>query len=283
MTEIRPAQILLEICDLVDSDMAARSVSLPGNGFFADELRAIQQPERREFLKHYICEFMIAQLLGVMDQTRCLALCLDTPGIAISPYVLIRGLLEYSYRIAYIADPLIDSEERTGRSLKLFVTEYRAYEKMPQGYRSDEAGRDAFSRKELAVRWYRELTGKELKRISTEAIMASVWKAGLGTLQEQGPVPNSIYEIGYRTGSVVAHGNTWAIRLFCLETRHDEGGNVLTPHLKEQVSSGMLVLAAHILQLSYGFVCQFGNTLPTSMMNRLKERIDVLIAMRAGN
>ena len=282
MTESRPAQILLEICDLVDSEMAAGATDLPGQSFFADELRAIPQPERRNLLKDYICESMIALLLGVTDQARSLALCLDTPGLAISPHMLIRGLLEYSYKITYVADPTIDSQERIRRALRLFVTDFREYEKMLGESRSAVAYREASNAKEIAVSWYRELTGKEIKTTTPKAIMDSVWKAGTTLLQQQAPDVNVVYEKGYRTGSVISHGNTWAIRHFCLETSLDERRKSFTLGLPESASYGMLLLAAHFLQLSFGIVGQFGSRLPASAMNRMGERIDELMTLRAA-
>ena len=282
MTERPPVQILLEICDLVDSEMAMGIASLPGSSFFAEELKSVQQPGRRDFFKDYVCESIIALLLGVMDQARCIALCLDSPGVAVSPYVLVRSLLEYSYKITYIADPLIEPEERICRSLRLFVTDCREYEKMPQEHRSQEAGSHASSGKELAICWYRELTGKELKTISTKAVMDSVWEAGLETLEKQGLGPNKAYETGYRTGSVIAHGNTWAIRHFCLEVRRDGQSKVLTLRLPESVLHSILILAARVLQMSFGFVCQFGRTLPASAMNKMEKKIYELETLRAA-
>ena len=284
MTESRPAQILLEICDLVDSEMAAGATDLPGQSFFADELRAIQQPERRNLLEDYICESMIALLLGVTDQARSLALCLDTPGLAISPYMLVRGLIEYSYKITYVADPTIDSQERIRRALRLFVTDFREYEKMLGKSRSDVAYvayREASNAKEIAVSWYRELTGKEIKTTTPKAIMDSVWKAGTSLLLQQAPDVNVVYEKGYRTGSVISHGNTWAIRHFCLETSLVERRKSFTVGLPESTSYGMLLLAAHFLQMSFGTVGQFGSRLPASAMNGMGKRIDKLMTLRA--
>ena len=282
MTEIRPAQVLLDICNLVESEMAAGAVSLPGWGFFAAELETVQQKERKDFLTNYICESMIALLLGVLDQAKCLALSLDTPGIAISPFILMRCLLEYGYKITYLADAEIQPEERIRRSLMLYLTDIREYQKMPGEYRSVAADQHASNGKEMSACWYQELTGKQLNTVSTKAIMDSVWNAGSDMLQGQDPGHNAIYEKGYRSGSVVTHGNTWAIRYFCLEKRSDAAGTVLTPRLRERVLYGTLEVAARILQLSFGFVVQFGSTLPASVMNRLEEKIYKLVTLRTA-
>ena len=282
MIETKPAQVLLDICNLVESEMADGAVCLPGKGFFAAELETIQQRERRDFLTNYICESMIALLLGVLDQAKCLALSLDTPGIAISPFILMRCLLEYGYKITYLADAGIQPEERIRRSLMLYLTDIREYRKMPWEYRSVAADQHASNGKEMAGRWYQELTGKQLNTVSTKAIMDSVWNAGSDMLQGQDPGQNDIYEKGYRSGSVVTHGNTWAIRYFCLEKRSDTAGTVLIPRLRERVLYGTLEVAARILQLSFGFVVQFGSTLPAHAMNRLEEKIYELVTLRAA-
>ena len=272
----------MEICDLVESEMYAGTVSLPGQSFLATEIIEVQQPDRRAFLGNYICESMIALLLGVLDQARCTALSLDRPGVAISPYVLMRGLLEYSYKITYIADAQIDREERIRRALMLYITEIREYQKMPRECRSASADQRVSSGKGLANCWYRELTGKDLRTVTTQAIMDSVWKAGGDRLQEQSPGQNTIYEQGYRTGSVVAHGNTWAIRHFCLQAHSIGASRVIMPGLREPVLYDLLELAARILQLSFGFVVQAGRILPAGVMNRLEDKIYQLVTLRAA-
>lgn len=136
--------------------------------------------------------------------------------------------------------------------------------------------------KDMVVRWYKELTKGDLRTLTTKAIMDSVWEAGLETLQKTGSGPNTVYETGYRTGSVVAHGNTWAIRHFCLKTRSNMEGIVVTPRLQELVFYDLLVLAARTLQLSFGFVAQFGITLPASIMNSLEMKIHDLVILRAA-
>ena len=281
MTGIRPAQVLLKMCDLVASEMAAGAVSLPGQSFLAAELRAVQQTDRRDFLEKYVCQSMIALLCGVLDQARCLARTLDTPGVAVGPYMLIRGLLEYSYKITYIADPQVDSKERILRTLMLYGNDIRAYQKMPKELRSATSDQLALSRKEMADCWYRELTGKKLKPLTTKTIMDSVWNTGLEIPQQQGPGQSVIYERGYRTASVVTHGNIWAIRHFCLETRYDAEGVVFTPRLQELVLYDLLLIAACDLQVSFGFVAQLGSTLPSGVMNRLEENIYDLETRRA--
>ena len=275
-----PEQILLEICDLVESEIAAGAVSLPGQSFFADELKAIQRDDRRDFLRKYVCESLISLLLGVLDQAKCMALVLGAPGIAISPFMLSRGLLEYSYKIAYIAEPEIKPNERIRRTLMLYITDLREYEKISRSRISALPYQHVTSSRELADCWYRELTGKKLSALSTKTIMDSVWKAGVEGLEEQDLGLNEVYEIGYRTGSVVAHGNTWAIRLFCLETHLDAGHEVLKPHLQEPLLHDMLILAARILQSSFAFVVQLGRTLPASAMNRMEEKIYGLVTLR---
>lgn len=147
MAENKPVQVLLEVCDIVDSEMAAGAISLPGQSFFAEELRTVQLLDRRDFLRVYACDSLIALLLGVLDQSRCMALCLDTHGVAVGPYILMRGLLEYSYKITYIADAQIDSEERIRRMLMLYVTDIREYQKMPRELRSDVGDKYASNNK----------------------------------------------------------------------------------------------------------------------------------------
>ena len=220
MTELRPAQVLLEICNLVDSEIAAGAVSLPGRSFLQDELKALVRSDRRDFLQKYICESMTALLLGVLDQARCMALVLDTPGVAVGPFMLMRGLIEYSYKIAYIADPCISPKERICRSLKLYSTDMRQLEKMSSAKDTGSAESYAASERELAHRWYKELTGEKLNTVSAESIIESVWEAGVEGVKKEDVGQNEVYEIGYRPASAVMHGHTWAIRLFLLRVSH---------------------------------------------------------------
>ncbi len=262
--------------------MAAGTVTLPGQSFFAEELKAIQRADRRDFLKEYVCESLIALLIGVLDQAKCMALVLGTPGIAIGPFMLSRGLLEYSYKIAYLAEPEIEPNERICRALRLYTTDVREFQKSSNSRKSYPPSQHVTSSKGLADCWYRELTGKKLSAVSTKAIMDSVWKAGLHGLEQQDLVLNEVYEFGYRAGSAVAHGNTWAIRLFCLEAQYDLGHEVLKPRLQEPLSYDKLILAARTLQSSFAFVVQLGRTLPVSFMNWVEEKIHGLETLRTG-
>jgi hypothetical protein len=50
---------------------------------------------------------------------------------------------------------------------------------------------------------------------------------------------------------------------------------------KAPVLYDLLVIAAHTLQLLFGFVVQFGSILPTAVMNTLEEKIYQLVILRA--
>ena len=275
-----PEQVLLEVCDLVELEIANGAVSLPGQSFFAQELEAIQRSDRRNFLKNYVSESLISLLLGVLDQAKCMALVLGTPGIAISPFLLSRGLLEYSHKIAYIAEPEIEPHQRIRRALELYTADLRELNKMSSLSRSNSDFQHVTSSRGLADCWYRELTGKKLRSLSTKAIMDAVWKEGVEGLEEQESSLNVAYEIGYRVGSVIAHGNTWAVRRFCLETHVKAGCEVLKLHLQQPLLLDMLVLAAEILQSSFAYVVQLASTLPASAMNKMEKKIFGLVTMR---
>ncbi len=260
--------------------MATGAVKLPGRGFFANELERIEAIERRELLLNYLSEASIALLLGVLDQAKCLAASLDNSGAAISPYILLRSILEYGYKITYLTDPAIEPDERIRRTLLLYVKDIREFQRMPQKFRSDVGNQLALKRLEVAGNWYRDITGKDLSTISTKSIMDSVWNAGSELLPDSQSSDKPIYDVGYRTGSVIMHGNSWAIRHFCLETSSDSRGILLTPRLNDSAMYGMLELAARIVQFSFGFVVQFGNTIPATTMNRLEREIYKLATIR---
>ena len=273
MTEIRPAQVLLEICNLVDSEIAAGAISLPGCSLLQEELRAVVPSDRRDFLQRYICDSMTALLLGVLDQARCMALALDTPGVAVGPFMLMRGLTEYSYKIAYIADPCISPTERICRSLTLYSTDMRQLEKMSSAKDTGSVESNAESERELANRWYKELTGEKLNTISAESIIESVWEAGVEGVKREDLGQNEIYEIAYRPASAVVYGHPWAIRLLCIENRSVAKGGLSMP---------MLILAARVLQSSVAFFVQIGGTSPAGIKNRLERRIHELETLLAA-
>ncbi len=277
-----PDKVLLEVCDLVELEISGGAVSLPGQSFFAEELGAIQRSDRREFLKSYVCESLIGLLLGVLDQAKCMALVLGNPGIAISPFLLSRGLLEYSYKIAYIAEPEIEPHQRIRRALELYTADFRELKKMSSLSRCNSHFQNATSSRVLADCWYKELTGKKLKSLTTKSIMDAVWKAGVAGLEEQESRLNVAYEIGYRVGSVIAHGNAWAVRRFCLESHVEAGCEVLKPHLQQPLLLDLLILAARNLQSSFAFSVQLGRGLPASSMNRMERKIFELVTMRRG-
>ena len=280
MSEMRPARILHEMCDIVERELA-HSMCISGQSYFADMLNTLEELDKRHFVQNYVSDVLRMLLLGVIDQARCMALALDTPEKAVTPFILMRTLIEYSYKITYISEPLIKPEARIRRILDLWYIDSTEYERLSEDLRSDEGYRQSQETKQHVKDWYRELTGQNLKKKTTKSILDAVWQSGLETWQEGNEVPNDIHRIGYKIGSAFQHGNIWALQHYCLDKQPEREGFAMNLHLRPINAVTLLRLAGAVLQGSFGFVVQFVFMPPVDVINKLGARIGALERMRA--
>ena len=277
MSEMRPARILHEVCDIVERELD-RPMRISDQSYFANMLNSIEELDKRHFVQNYVSDLLRMLLLGVIDQARCMALAVDTPGIAVTPFILIRTLIEYSYKITYISDPLIEPKERIRRVLDLWYLDSTSYEKLPKDLQLVMKWQSQRPKKDVED-WYRQLTGKGLAKKTAEFILDAVWKAGLETSQKNNEVTNEIYEQVYRVGSAFQHGNSWAIQHYCLG-KPTGRNDAMTLHSQSIMVFYFLRMAGVLLQASCGSVVQFQSMLPVNVMNEIGEKIAELEKMR---
>ena len=273
MSEMRPARVLHEMCDIVERELAAHPMRMSEQSYFANMLNTIGQLDRRHLIQTYVFDALKALLLGVIDQARCMALVLDTSEIVVTPFIVMRTLIEYSDKITYISDPCIDDKERIRRVLALLYNDIIAYRKLPEDLRSDEEGRQSQEIKQYVTDWYRQLTEKDIAKLSAQSISDDVWKSGLEMWQESNKVPNDRSEMGYRIGSAFQHGNIWALQHYRLDKLPEKRFTMVVDFLR---------LAGVLLQFSFGFVVQFMFITPTVVMNELEQQIGVLESISIG-
>ena len=270
MSEMRPARILHEVCNIAERELD-RPMRISDQSDFANMLNSIEELDKRHFVQNYVSDLLRMLLLGVIDQARCMALAVDTPGIAVTPFILIRTLIEYSYKITYISDPLIEPEERIRRVLDLWYLDSTSYEKLPKELQLVMKGWQSQRPKKDVEDWYRQLTGKGLAKKTAEFILDAVWKAGLETSQKNNEITNEIYEQVYRVGSAFQHGNSWAIQHYCLG-KPTGGNDATTLHSQSIMVFYFLRMAGLLLQMSFGFVVQFQSMLPANVMNEIGKK-----------
>ena len=266
----------MSICGLIDEELATRPLEFPGSSPYAMEISSIEDSEKREFLESYLSESLMALLLGVLDQARSIALISDAPPAAVAPLVLMRSLQEYNYKIAYLADESIDLEERISRALRLYYVDLVEYKKLPEAIRPVGSTANLEESTTDVVAWYKELTGEKLTTIRTQKIMDTVWKSGREYLEENSDAPNGAYEIGYRVGSALAHGNIWAIRNHCLTITREQKGFSVGLEIQNGLLFNLHLLAAGIVMFAFAFVSQYAVALPAATMNKIEEMLSEL-------
>ena len=272
MRDLQHVRILEEICDIVADDMNARKIELTERSFLLNEIAEVEPLERRELLRNHLFSTVLNLLIGVQDQVRSLGAAFNI-GASVTPFILGRTILEYSFKITYISDPQISPTERIKRFLRLYYTDIQQFDKLPDDLRSSSGKELATERKRQAAAWYQEITNKNLGGVGSEEILDEVWKSGLQAWKSKASEENVIYEKGYRIGSAIVHGHGWAIGHYCLETQVVGDSYITTPSLKEETIRDLLLIAAGCLMYSYGFVTQLMDMLPVGIMNKLEGKI----------
>lgn len=278
MNLTQSGQVLLNVCSLVDSELASRPLKFPGSSPYAMEISSIQDSGRREFLESYLSESLMSLFLGVLDQARSIALISDTPPAAVSPLILMRTLTEYNYKIVYLANEAIDTDERIRRTLQLYYVDLAEYKKLPEAIRPQGSTTSLKESIAKVKAWYRELTGANLTKTSAKAIMDAVWKSGLEYMEENSSTSNDAYEIGYRVGSALAHGNVWAIQNHCLIITGEQEGLGVGLEIRPSLLFSLHLLAAATVLISLAFVLEYASAVPDETMNKIKEMMRDLTA-----
>ena len=116
-------------------------------------------------------------LHGIIDQVYSLDFILTqrNPAIvSITGRVLLRAILEYRYKLAYLTVPDISANERIKRSIKIYHRDLYEYERLPTELKAEPSQ----DRKEFVREWYKEVAEskeKELNRpISAQSIFDSI-------------------------------------------------------------------------------------------------------------
>ena len=271
MNPDRGAGILTQMCQIVIDHINERGVSLRSNSFFDQDLNEIQDGDRREFLRYYVCDATFTLLCSVTEMVRSLGGVLVNQATSVNPYVLIRSILEHSYKITYLADPEIDLNERICRALKAGFTEMREYEKLPETLRSKASDELIAERKQLAEDWYLEITCKRLHPVSAQNIFDTVWRAGPPPDASGSDLKsNPMYQKFYRISSAIAHGTLWGLQHYCLKTTLLDGRVVTSSSLDPDTVNTMRIAAGRLLMFAFGFTVQLHRDFPPSgPMNRI--------------
>ena len=277
--------ILTQMINIVLLYLNEEKLELREDSFFAEELRGIPVPERRDLIRTYLCDNTFLLLQGILDQVQSLnsILSVRTPAVvAVSPFILIRTMLEYSNKLTYLTDP--HTSERIPRTLKCLYADIQEFRKLPKDLTSPAGRMSVEDRANLATEWYCELTGGEGKLRPVSALEIFEELAGeqsdewgeLDWVEDgRGSLVPFAYSKGYRIYSAVAHGNLWAIQHYgATKIRNVDGETVWLPGLDAKTVYRLQELAGRQLEFSLGFAVQFmRGHLPSGTMNKLETLI----------
>ena len=274
--------ILTDLGDIVIEFLSENGLELRGNSFFSRELGNIPSADRREWLEWHLCENTYFLLHGIIDQAYSLdsILARRNPGtLSVSGSVLLRTMLEYSYKLGFLITPDIAASERIKRAIEVGYADLREYESLP----ADLKGQPTEDRKHFLQDWYSEITGgsKLVQPIRVRGIFDSIGDPQVEQWpQDKGGNPkNPIYARGYQINSAVTHGNLWAIKHYGLtHLKRSNGSTATLPGLGPETIRLQQEIAARLLQLSFGLAVQFmQGVLPASTMNRLEKQMTPLL------
>ena len=274
--------VLPQMIKIVQDYLNEEKLELREDSFFAEELRCISIPKRREMIRTYLCDNTFLLLQGIIDQVHSLGLMLSVPTpavVAISPFVLIRTMLEYSSKLTYLTDP--HASQRIPRTLKCLYADIQEFRKLPRDLTTPDGRRFVDERAVLATEWYGEFTNDEEKLRPVSALEITTELAGeqsdewgkLDWVEDgRGNLVPFAYAKGYRINSAVAHGNSWAMQHYGMtKIRSDDGKTTARPGLDAKTVYTLQVLAGRQLLLSFGFAVQFmRGLLPSGTMNELE-------------
>ena len=278
-------RFLTEACDIVIQFLNDRGLEPEVDSHFSEELAQIQSEERRKWLRDYVYQHTYWLLQGLLDQVYKLEACMTTVNLAITAvgeYVLLRSILEYSYRLDYLTVLDIGASERVKRSIEYSYTDLKAYEGLPSNLRSPSSQ----SQSQFLEEWYKEIAGEKKlnKRKQVKHVMDNLGGANEEWQHIRGEWPtdgrgtpiNPVYQSGYAIWSAITHGDPWAIRHFGLtKANREEEDAQWFPGLDLNTTHKMQDLVVRLLQHSFGYSVQLMHRggLHVGTMNRLEEVI----------
>ena len=284
--------LLTEACNTIVQALNDRELKLEPGSHFSNELERIQSDEKRQWMRSYVFEHTYWLLDGLIDLGFKLDVCVNAinPTFAsVGEYVLLRSMLEYAYRLAYLTVLDIEANERAKRAIECAYYDLTAYEHLPSGIRSNSVG----PRRQSLVEWYREITGgqdltrrdgrprRERVRDFFDDLGGpnQVWNAVVSDWPNdgRGQPMNPVYQSGYGIGSAISHGRAWAIRHFGLTKCSTEGEEPRwMPGLDSNSILNIQESGVRLLQHSFGYSVQLMHRggLDTGTMNRLNRVIE---------
>ncbi len=276
--------IVTKMSQVVIDQVNDRGVSLRPNSLFARELSDIQDEDRRSFLREYVCDATFTLMCSVTEMVRSLDGVLVNQATSVTPYVLIRSILEHTFRIRYLADYDIDPNERICRALRANYTEMREYQKLPGTLRSKASDEQIAKRKQLAEAWYLEITGKQLRPDSAQGIFDTVWRSGPPPDASGSDLKNNpLYQRYYRISSAIAHGTLWGLQHYCLKTTSVDGRVVTSSSLDLQTVTKMRIAAGRLLTSAFAATVQLHDGFPPAgAMNRIGQ-LEASLALRSAS
>lgn len=277
--------ILAQACDIVIEALKERGLEPQAGSRFSEELSHVEPEERRRWLLEYVTQNTWSLLNGILDQVYKLGSCIysiNPSPVSVAEFILLRSIIEYSYKLSYLTVLDVDADERIKRAIECAHEDLVAYERLPSRLRSNSAQH----RRPFLEEWYKEITGKQKPKHPLRARdlfddlggsneewqrIAGEWPADRG-----GKAVNPAYQSGYAIWSAITHGNAWAIAHFGLtKDGSDDDDPRWFPGLNPDTIHNCEELAVRLLQHAFGFSVQLMNHrgLDAGAMNRLEEVI----------
>lgn len=275
MTFNSDAMVLARMCEVVVDRLNDRGLTIQPGSLFSQELNEIQIQERRKWLGEYISSSSTALLLSVIEMVVELERCLAGEGSAVNPYIILRSIMEHTYKISYLTDGEIDADERIRRALRTYYAEMQEYQKLSEEHRVANTDPQLVSVRNLITKWYRELTGKRMpSRLSAKEIIEAGQKlTSSGWIEGAPGVKETTYESFYRISSGIVHGNLWALAHFCMRTIPQGPTRVVIPFagLDQETIRLIRICAGRLLLFAFGFTVQLHDIIPAGEMNRISQ------------
>ena len=277
--------ILAQACDIVIEALKERGLEPQAGSRFSEELSQVEPEERRRWLREYVTQNTWSLLNGILDQVYKLGYCIysiNPSPVSVAEFILLRSIIEYSYKLSYLTVLDVDADERIKRAIECAHEDLIAYERLPSRLRANSAQH----RRPFLEEWYKEITGKQKpkQRLRARDLFDDLggsneeWQriSGEWPADRGGKSVNPAYQSGYAIWSAITHGNAWAIAQFGLtKDGNDDDHPRWFPGLNPDTIHNCEELAVRLLQHSFGFSVQLMDHrgLDTGAMNRLEEVI----------
>ena len=193
--------------------------------------------------------------------------------VSVTEPILLRSILEYGYRLAYLADIEIGANQRIERAIELSYGDLQAYERLPSELQANSV-RDEL---QFLCEWYGDQRpGKKLKSHKVRDIFDKIGDPDESWLIDKGGrLVNPTYQRGYAIQSAISHGHPWAVRHFGVPKIGESGQHSRwLPGLNTKTRQNCQASAGTILQYSFGLAVQLlRGILDAGTMNKLGEQL----------